>query len=283
MYTQAMTARAPKNEISAITCAPAGPATARAAAAIRRGRGTPWPCSWQRRPPSRRQSGARRPGGDGGELVGDHAPPHRDARDGERTVARMPPADPAVAEGAVPESVQDLFEPRRLPAARQRGAAHRGPEPVLEDGLRLAELVAEPGRIQPMQEGMGQGVTADLHSRRGHLPQLRPAHVSGRARPASGPRRRSRACPARAAPGRPRCSRSGSRRRRSGRRTDRPAPAGSVRRPRSAARLRVRRHQVCPELGRRQRIRAVCRGDVGEVFVAHDVVQTEDCRPPPHT
>src|SRR4029453_139420 len=83
--------------------------------------------------------------GDGGEVVGCHATPDRHARDGQRRIAGMPPADAAGAEGVIAELVEDGGAVRRLPAARQRGAAHGSAQAVLEDALRLPELVADAG------------------------------------------------------------------------------------------------------------------------------------------
>src|SRR5262245_34791119 len=117
---------------------------------------------------------------DGGEVVGRHPTPDRHARDGEWRIARTPPADTAGAEGAIAELVEDRRAVRRLPAARQRGAAHGRAEAVLEDALRLAELVADTGRIEIMQERVRERVAANLHPPRRHLPQLRPRDVPRR-------------------------------------------------------------------------------------------------------
>src|SRR5262245_26837517 len=87
--------------------------------------------------------GARRAGGDGGELVGRHPPTDRDARHGERTVAGMPPGEPAGAERPVAEGLKDLLEAGGLPAPGQGGAAHRRAEMILQDGFRLAELAPQ--------------------------------------------------------------------------------------------------------------------------------------------
>src|SRR5262245_1878378 len=98
--------------------------------------------------------GARRRRRDGGEIVGSHATPHGHARNGQRRIARVPPADAAGAEGAIAELVEDGGAVRWLPAARERGATHGSAQAVLEDALRLPELVADAARVEVVQEGV---------------------------------------------------------------------------------------------------------------------------------
>src|SRR5262245_37946906 len=117
---------------------------------------------------------------DGGEIRRLHATADPDARDREGTVARPPPANPAGAEGTVVQLREHALAVRRLPAARERRAPYRRAEPVFQDALRLAELVPEAGRVELVEEWMGERVAADLHAGGRHLPELRPDHVPGR-------------------------------------------------------------------------------------------------------
>src|SRR5262245_31135948 len=117
---------------------------------------------------------------DGGEVVRSHAAPDGHARDGQRRIPGPPPADTAGAEGPIAELVEDGSAVRRLPATWQRGAALGSAQAVLEDALRLSELVADGARVEVVQERVRERMAADLHPRRRHLAQLRPRDVSRR-------------------------------------------------------------------------------------------------------
>ena len=122
----------------------------------------------------------RNPGRDGGELLRLHAASHRDARHRQRAATGMPPADTAGAEDPVAEILDDALEIRRLPAPRQRSAAHGCAETILEYPLRLPELAPHARCVELVHEGVRERMAADLHAGRRHLPELRPADVPGR-------------------------------------------------------------------------------------------------------
>src|SRR5262245_2324526 len=115
---------------------------------------------------------------DRGELLRGHATPHADPGHREGIVTPAPPGDPARAEHPVTEPAEDRAQPGRRPAARERSREHGDPQPILEQRLGIPVLGGDGRPIESIEEGMGHGVTADLHPTRDHLAELCPGHVS---------------------------------------------------------------------------------------------------------